>query len=71
MMRLPGYAIGALWAMTGAVFLLLYSPLVIPIVSSFSRSSRRSHAAPAGVPRIASRDDPRPRSRLDYACGRP
>jgi putative spermidine/putrescine transport system permease protein/spermidine/putrescine transport system permease protein len=35
MMRLPGYAIGALWAMTGAVFLLLYSPLVIPIVSSF------------------------------------
>ena len=35
MMRLPGYAIGALWAMTGVIFLLLYSPLVIPIVSSF------------------------------------
>jgi putative spermidine/putrescine transport system permease protein len=35
MMRLPGYAIGALWAMTGVVFLLLYSPLIIPIVSSF------------------------------------
>ena len=35
MMRLPGYAIGALWVMTSMVFLLLYSPLVIPIVSSF------------------------------------
>jgi ABC-type spermidine/putrescine transport system permease subunit II len=35
MMRLPGYAIGALWVMTSVVFLLLYSPLVIPIISSF------------------------------------
>jgi ABC-type spermidine/putrescine transport system permease subunit II len=35
MMRLPGFAFAMLWAVTAMVFLLLYSPLVIPIISSF------------------------------------
>ncbi len=35
MMRLSHVAVGVLWAMTATVFLLLYSPLLIPIISSF------------------------------------
>ncbi len=35
MMRLSNVAVGVLWAMTATVFLLLYSPLLIPIISSF------------------------------------
>jgi ABC-type spermidine/putrescine transport system permease subunit II len=35
MMRLPGFAFAMLWTVTSMVFLLLYSPLVIPIISSF------------------------------------
>jgi putative spermidine/putrescine transport system permease protein/spermidine/putrescine transport system permease protein len=35
MMRLSGHAIAALSAITAVVFLLLYGPLLIPIISSF------------------------------------
>jgi ABC-type spermidine/putrescine transport system permease subunit II len=35
MMRLSRITLGALWFVTVLVFLLLYSPLVIPIISSF------------------------------------
>jgi len=35
MMRLSNFAIGALSAVTAMVFLLLYAPLFIPIISSF------------------------------------
>ena len=34
-MRLPAIALGLLWAVTVIVFLLLYVPLAIPILSSF------------------------------------
>lgn len=35
MMRLSAFALGALTVVTGAVFVLLYGPLLIPILSSF------------------------------------
>ena len=34
-MRLPAITLGLLWAVTVIVFLLLYVPLAIPILSSF------------------------------------